>query len=453
MTFWRTANGRCWSAFCSFLFVCGVVVSLATLGYEYLNARLTSAISIDVRHRLFAHLQRVSTGFYGRIKSGQVLSRFSSDMEAVDELLTYGIDWGLLPALELVAGVVLLFILYPGLALLSLAVFPLTLIGPRLVAPRAIEATYLLQRREADALAVVNENVGSQPLVRALSLQRVSMRWYRERNRLVRREMARVRFFDALIERTVTISVLLLHLVVFGVGAVLAYEEVITVGTFVTFEAVYWEVSYNITHVTQFIPSLIDGAGSVRHINDLLDEPESVVERTGARPAPRLSRQLRFERVSFSYDGATQHIHDASFTVPAGSRVAIVGESGAGKSTLLALLMRLDEPTSGRIIVDDVHLQEVSRESLREQLAIVFQDNILFSTTIRENIRLGRQSATDAEVDEAARAAEIHRFIASLPNGYDTAIGERGSSLFGRSAAEARDCAGDRTRSGNPAPR
>lgn len=408
-----------------------LLVSVVSVAYEWANAKLSGEVCADIRQHIFDQTQRVELGLYDRIKSGQVLSRFSSDMASIQELVMHGVDWGLFPLVELIGAVALLFYLSPEMALVALLIFPLTLIGPRLIAPRAVEANYQLNRREAALLAVASETVGAQPLVRAFSLEGIAAGWYRRRNDAARRMATEVRFLDALVERSVTISVLLLHLLVFGVGALLAYDGVISIGTFVAFEAVFWELSYNIAHVTQFIPDVIESAGAVRHINDLLGEPKVAPDAADAVTAPRLAGELRFERLCFSYDGGARQIDDLSFAVAAGSRVAIVGESGAGKSTLLALLMRLREPSAGRILLDGLDIRKMTRESLRGQLAVVFQDNLLFGTTVRENIGLGRPDASDGDIVAAAKAASIHSFIMTLPQRYDTVLGERGNTLSG----------------------
>lgn len=408
-----------------------ILVSCVSIAYEWLNAKLSAEICADIRQHIFDQIHQVELGLFDRIKSGQVLSRFSSDMASIQQLVMHVVDWGLFPLVELIGAVALLIYLSPEMALVALLIIPLTLIGPRLVAPRAVEANYQLNRREAALLAVAGESVGAQPLVRAFGLQSIASGWYRRRNDAARHMATQVRFLDALVERSVTISVLLLHLLVFGVGAMLAYDGVISIGTFVAFEAVFWELSYNITHVTQFIPDVIESAGAVRHINDLLDEPKVASDAADAVAAPRLASELCVERLCFSYDGAGNQIDDLTFTAPAGSRIAIVGESGAGKSTLLALLLRLREPSSGRILLDGEDIRRMTRASLREQTAVVFQDNLLFGTTVRENIRLGCPAAADAEIVAGAKAASIHSFIMTLPQRYDTVLGERGNTLSG----------------------
>jgi ATP-binding cassette, subfamily B, bacterial len=247
----------------------------------------------------------------------------------------------------------------------------------------------------------------------------------------LRRLAFRMLWINGLVERSVTISVLALHLVVLALGAYLVWNETIQLGTFVAFETLFWELSYNVGHLTQFIPVMIEGAGAAKHINDFLDEPIRSSDRADARDLPPFEKEIRFDNVVFSYDGKQNHLNKLNLTIPAGKRVAIVGRSGAGKSTVINLLLKLYDAKSGRLTLDGNEVAELKRESLRSQMAVVFQDNLLFNMTMRENIRLGNLNATDAEVEAAAKAAEIHKFIEGLPDGYDTLVGERGSTVSG----------------------
>jgi ATP-binding cassette subfamily B protein len=244
--------------------------------------------------------------------------------------------------------------------------------------------------------------------------------------------MADATFLSTMVERTVTISVLLLHLVVLAIGAYLATKGQITIGTFVTFESAFWEISYNIAHIMHFIPVAISAAASVRHMEELLDEPTRGADRPGAPALPRITNNITFERVGFSYEGSDTKVLDGlTLKLDVGKNIAIVGPSGSGKSTLLNLILRLYLPTEGRVTIDGVDIRKVTRDSLRASMAVVFQENMLFNMSIRENIRLGKEGASDKEVEEAAKKAEIHRHIMSLPLKYDTSVGERGDTLSG----------------------
>ena len=193
-----------------------------------------------------------------------------------------------LPFLELIAGIVLMVFLNWQLAAIALLVFPITLIGPRILTPKAVQANYEQKLNEAALLGMVQENVAAQAVVKAFSLQRRAFGWFSLRNQDVRIKTASAVFLSTMVERTVTISVLLLHLVVLAIGAYLATKGQITIGTFVTFESAFWEVSYNIAHLMHFIPVSIQSAAAVRHIQELLDEPTRGADRAGrAGPAAR----------------------------------------------------------------------------------------------------------------------------------------------------------------------
>ena len=410
--------------------VLGITVSIVSIVMEWYDSVLMSHAMADLRTRLFEHLQSLSAGFYSRTKIGAITSRYGSDMAAVDEAVSHFFTWGFLPFAELIAGIALMFYLNWQLALIALLVVPVSLIGPRLLSGRAVDAAYQERRAAASLVAVVQENVSAQNVVKAFELRRPAMRWFEDKNTYERKQAIRARFFNAMVERTVTISVLMLHLVVFGIGAYLTYTEQITLGTFITFESVFWELSYNIGHVTQFIPVAISGSGATQHIRDLLEEPARNQDPADWPGIGRIQKEIRFENVDFSY-GKGKQLDNVSLTIPAGSRVAVVGPSGSGKSTVLNVLMRLYDPAAGVVSLDGTDIVKVRRESLREQMGIVFQDNVLFDISIRENIRLGNPLASDKDVEAAAKAAEIHKYIRSLPHGYDTVVGERGNMMSG----------------------
>ena len=410
----------------------GICTSIVAVLYERWDARLTAGLLSDVRTTLFEHVQNLPAAYFQRTKRGEILSRFSVDMAAFEGSIKGFSAGAVLPFLELIAGIILMLFLNWQLAVVALLVFPITLIGPRIITPKAVEANYEQKQNEAALLGMVQESIAAQAVVKAFTLQRKVFGWFSFRNDAARRKIASAAFLSTMVERTVTIAVLLLHLVVLGLGAYLATKGQITIGTFVTFESAFWEVSYNIAHVMHFIPLSISSAAAVRHIQELLNEPTRGADRPGAPDLPGITHDISFEHVNFQYEGAlTPVLNDFSLKLDVGKTVAIVGPSGSGKSTLLNLILRLYVPDDGRVAIDGVDIRKVTLESLRRCMAVVFQENMLFNMSIRENIRLGKPDATDAEVEAAARKAEIHRYIMSLPQKYDTPVGERGDTLSG----------------------
>jgi ATP-binding cassette, subfamily B, bacterial len=413
------------------LAVAGVFTSIVAVWYELWDARTSSGVISDVRTKLFDHVQNLPSSYFARTKRGEILSRFSVDIAAYEGVVKHVANGALLPFMELIAGIGLMLYLNWQLALVALFIFPITLIGPRILTPKAVQANYEQKVNESSILGVVQENVGAQAVVKAFSLQRRALGWFSLRNHAARASMIRATFLSTMVERTVTISVLMLHLIVLAIGAYLATTGQISVGTFVTFESAFWEISYNIAHLMHFIPVAITAAAATRHMQELLDEPARA-DRPGAPDMPRITHDITFDRVSFAYEGAEKPVIDSlSLKIPVGRSVAVVGPSGSGKSTLLNLILRLYTPTEGRLTIDGVDIRKVTRDSLRSSMAVVFQENMLFNMSLRENIRLGKEGATDDEVEDAARKAEIHSFIVSLPDGYDTIVGERGDTLSG----------------------
>jgi ATP-binding cassette subfamily B protein len=416
----------------SVLAAAGIVTSIVAVWYERWDARLAASLISDVRIRLFEHLQNLPAAYFARTKRGEILSRFSVDLSAFEGSVRSFANSAALPLFELVAGIILMLFLNWQLAAVALLVFPITLIGPRILTPKAVQANYEQKLNESALLGQVQENIAAQAVIKAFSLQRRAFGWFTFRNDEVRRRIASATFLSTMVERTVTIAVLLLHLVVLAIGAYLATKGQITIGTFVTFESAFWEVSYNIAHVMHYIPVSIQAAAAVRHIQEMLDEPTRGADRPGAPDLPGITNDITFEDVTFQYEGAlTPLLDDFSLKLDVGKRIAIVGPSGSGKSTLLNLILRLYVPDEGRVTIDGVDIRKVTLESLRRCMAVVFQENMLFNMSIMENIRLGKEDATDEEVVAAARKAEIHRYIMSLPQRYHTIVGERGDTLSG----------------------
>jgi ATP-binding cassette, subfamily B, bacterial len=416
----------------SVLAAAGIFTSIIAVWYERWDAKLAASLISDVRTLLFEHVQNLPSAFFARTKRGEILSRFSVDMSAFEGSIKGFANSAALPFFELIAGIILMLFLNWHLAVISLLVFPITLIGPRILTPKAVQANYEQKLNESALLGMVQENIATQAVVKAFMLQRRTLGWFTMRNDEARRKIASAAFLSTMVERTVTISVLLLHLVVLALGAYLATKGQITIGTFVTFESAFWEVSYNIAHIMHFIPVSIQSAAAVRHIQEMLDEPSRGADRPGAPDLPRITNDITFDRVTFQYEGSQAPVLDnLSLKLNVGKSIAIVGPSGSGKSTLLNLILRLYVPDEGRVTIDGVDIRKVTLESLRKSMAVVFQENMLFNMSIRENIRLGKEGATDKEVEEAARKAEIHRYIMSLPQKYDTSVGERGDTLSG----------------------
>ncbi|MCC7265532.1 MAG: ABC transporter ATP-binding protein [Candidatus Latescibacteria bacterium] len=424
-------NGQVLVKILAGLGVGAVVVSVGGLGRDYLYAQVCARVLRDLRERMFTHLQSLSLDYYGRTRVGDVLSRFSGDLGVVEQAMGAAIPWGLLPALDVLANTALLFAIDWRLALVAMLVWPLCLLGPRIFAPRAATASYARRQDEAGMTANLQEQLVSQPAIKAFSLERRSLGSFAEHNRRLAGSSLRLGFFSALVERSAGIGIMLLQVLVMGVGAYMAYRGELSIGSLASFQALFLSLSYSLSYVTQYVPNLVQAMGGMRRIDELLAELPRVQDQPHAGVLPRLKEQIAIRRVVFSYGGEQRNLDEVELRIDKGQSVAFVGESGSGKSTLLSLILRFYDPDAGSVEFDGLDLRQVTQDSLRAHLGVVFQESFLFDLSVRENIRLGRPAASDAEVEEAAKAAEIHEFILGLPEGYDTPVGERGGRLSG----------------------
>ncbi|HEX3356590.1 MAG TPA: ATP-binding cassette domain-containing protein [Tepidisphaeraceae bacterium] len=407
-----------------------VVVAVFGMIRDRLYAQLTAGLMNDIRTEMFMHLQQMSVAFYSKNQVGDIVARFSSDLAVVENATTFAISAAVSPALDVLCSTVLLFLLDWKLALISLLVWPVVVTGPRIFAPKVVSESYKRKGEESQVLSYLQENVHAQSLIKTFGLKDYAHSEFMTRVGALRARMVRVKIFSGLVERSAYIGILFIQVGILGVGAHMVAKGMLTVGVLAAFQALFLALSYSIACVAQFVPTLVEAGGGMRRIQELLEESPGVPD-TGKVPLARLSREIVFQNVSFGYTENHLNLNQASITLQKGTSVAFVGSSGSGKSTILSLVMRLYDPREGSVAIDGTDLREATQQSLREQMSYVPQESFLFDISIRENIRLGNRTATDPEIENAAKAAEIHDIIMKMPLGYDTPVGERGGKLSG----------------------
>jgi ATP-binding cassette subfamily B protein len=396
---------------------------------EYFAARVAAGVTNDLRLKIFDHLQHFSLGFYRRAEVGDLMSRYTDDLSAIDQALLRDCPSGLSRALTLAACVLVLFALDWRLALVGLVPVLGLASGPRFLGSMA-ERAGRRRQQDADRLAsTVQESIGAQPVIEVFGLREPALARFRGQIAQFTRSSARLGLLCGLQAATAGAGATSLRALAVGLGAVLVIRGGLSLGTLFAFAELLWYVTDSLQGLSALARPLGEASASNGRVQQLLHEPARVVDAEDAQPLPPFSREIRFHGVTFSYSGVELTLKGVSFAIPHGWSVAFVGPSGCGKSTIVSLLMRLYEPSGGYVTIDGWDLRQVTQESLRAQLGVIFQDNFVFNATLRENIRVGRPSATDAEVESAARAAEIHDFIAGLPDGYDTPVGARGGRL------------------------
>ena len=235
----------------------------------------------------------------------------------------------------------------------------------------------------------------------------------------------------SLMERSATLGTLSMQVVVMAISGYLAFRGTITIGTFAAFQALFVSLSYSFMYLAQYMPSLINASGGSVRIEEILNQEPKVFDDAGAAALAPLAHAIELRDGTFGYEPGRPNLAGVNLRIARGESVAFVGPSGSGKSTVLNLLLRFYDPDSGAVLFDGVDLRHATSASLRDQTAVVFQESFLFNTTIRENIALARPHASDEEIVSAAKAAEIHDFIESLPERYSTLAGERGSRFSG----------------------
>ncbi|MCU0269582.1 MAG: ATP-binding cassette domain-containing protein [Acidimicrobiales bacterium] len=408
-----------------------VISLLAGLRQNYQSAWISGAVVRDIRSQMFAKQQSLSTGWYKTHQQGDVLTRLFNDVMVVEQGLTSTLRDGLFQMLSLVVSAVVMLTINVPLGLIVLAGAPVVALIYKGMSKGAQKRGLAVQEDTGSLMGMAAENYGAEPVVKVFGLQHHEVeRFGRLSERLFRSER-RLNLFGGLFGLSVNMVVTILRLGILALGSWFIIQGNFTFGGLVAFLGIMGEVLSPVTVLTGIGQQVQSATGALYRIDEVLEEEPELVEAEQAVTLAPLSHELRLVGVGFSYNAERQVLSDVNAVIRAGSRVAFVGPSGSGKSTVLQLLMRLYDTDEGAVLFDGTDLRHASVASLRSQLGVVFQDNFLFDTTVRENIRLGRPGATDAEIEAAARAAEVHDFIEQLPRGYDTTVGERGGMLSG----------------------
>ncbi len=268
-------------------------------------------------------------------------------------------------------------------------------------------------------------------MVKVFGLEQKAVARFREHLAQLLKSETRLGFLSSLYGMAASLANAFVQVITLGFGGYLVIKHEMTLGSLVAFLGLQSGVIGPILQLSQVLAEMQQATGGLQRVEEVLDEPVHVADASQARAMAPFAREIRFEGVDFSHTPEQPTLRAVSFALPAGGWYALVGTSGCGKSTTLSLLMRLHDPAAGRVLLDGVDVRELTQASLRAQLGVVLQDSFLFDLSVRENIRYGRLDATDADVEAAAQAAEIHEGILALPEGYETLVGERGGRLSG----------------------
>ena len=405
------------------------VKGVAYFGQFFLMGMVGQRMVADVRRALFDHLLRLSPTFYARRHSGDILQRFSADVLSVETAVSNAIPSYLRDGLTVLVMLVSCFVLDWRMSLVAFGAVPLTLLPVARLAKRLKRVTGHAQSTAGELSEMVQEAVSGMRVVQAYGMQRWESERFSEANRKLIRILRRsylVRAFSSPLMEIMGAAGLAAAIWWVG-GRILAGE--LEPGKFFSFVAAVLLLYTPVKQLGRVGQIAMQGAAAGDRIFEILDTPSAVPDDGRDLLAP-FSDSIRYERVAFDY-GQRPVLHELDLEIRKGEVVALVGASGGGKTTIANLLPRFWDVTSGRVVIDGKDIREVTLASLRAQLALVTQETVLFNDTIRANIAYGRPEVSLAEVERAARLAQAHGFIETLPHGYDTRVGEKGVLLSG----------------------
>jgi ABC-type multidrug transport system fused ATPase/permease subunit len=404
---------------------------LIQIGDNYVRHALGEKFIFDLRVRLYAYLQKLSLSFFERTSTGELMSRVTNDLSALEHFVTHGSALTAVDFLRLIGGVIILFVLDYRLAALVMIPVPILALAFRHYNTRIRPVYRRVRARLGDINAKLQDNLSGIRVIQAFAREdleykrfsRESERYYQARVKGIRYWsifFPAIRFFGAM--GTV---------IVLGVGSIMVVNGQLTLGTLVAFLAYIATIYDPINRLTEVDNIFQEAIAAGERIFELLDEVTEVKDAPNAIDLPAIQGELIFDQVHFRYGEGDQVLHAINFTMAPGEMVALVGPSGAGKTSIANLICRFYDPFKGQVSIDSYNVRDIKLSSLRRQVAVVLQDSFLFNNTIAENLYYGKPDATEDELIAAARAANAHEFIMQLPDGYDTEIGERGVRLSG----------------------
>lgn len=411
----------------------GLAASMGLMIYcrEISNTKFSMHMVFYIREAVYDKLQRVGFGFHDRNSTGELINRALSDLQNVRAFIQSAVLITLEILLIVGGYIILLLTRSPWVAALALVPLPIWTWYILRFSRVAQPALQLVMESGDRNVNIITENIAGVHVVKAFATETEEIRRYgRSCDDFFTKVMKRIRLF-ANFTPVIRCIAMMSHLTLFLAAGVLIIRGRLNPGDILMLGAAMGAILGRLQQVAAVNDQYQAAIVSARRLYEVLISPSTVDHRADAQPLPAGRGAVRCEHVTFGYDAAKPVVHDVSFEVPGGSVVAIVGPTGAGKTTLVNLIARFYDPQRGRILIDGADVREVSLDSLRTQVAYVFQETYLFSDTVSANIAYGRPHIEEGQIEAAARLAQAHEFIETLPRGYESPLGERGASLSG----------------------
>jgi ATP-binding cassette, subfamily B, bacterial len=409
----------------------GLVKALLMVGRRFISGRQALGVEYDMRNALYAHLLRLSFGFYDRHQTGQLMSRATVDLQAVRFFLGYGLIFFFQHILTIVGVTAIMFWTNWKLALVALAITPVIVALAYRYSQVSHPVLRDVQQKMADVATVAEENIVGVHVVKSFAQEAQEQAKFQRRSDDVFRQSVLANRQRSIYVPVLSFVPLLAQAAILLVGGWMVVHGSLSIGEFFAFNLYVTMLILPLRMLGMWIGQSQRATASGERIFQILDEPEDIAERPGAAELPPGPGRIELRDVSFGYDPQRLVLSGVELEIAPDRNVAIIGHTGSGKTTLTALVPRFYDTTEGAVLIDGVDVRDVTLASVRSQIAVISQDPFLFSTTVRENIAFGAPGASDAEIESAARLAQAHDFIADLPDGYETVIGERGITLSG----------------------
>jgi ABC-type multidrug transport system fused ATPase/permease subunit len=427
----RPRDTRALTLFVVAVVLVGLFRAVLMAGRRLISGRQALAVEMDMRQGLYAHLVRLSFGFYDRHQTGQLMSRATVDLQGVRFFLGYGLIFFFQNVLTVVSVTVVLLVFEWKLALIALAITPVLVVLAYRYSHIAHPTLRDVQQKLADVATVAEENIVGVHVVKSFAQEAQERAKFERRSEAVFAQTIKANRQRALYVPLISWIPLIAQGAVLLVGARMVTSGELTVGGFVAFNLYLGMLVMPLRSLGMWIGQAQRATASGERIFEIMDAPEEIADAPDAVELPPGGGRLQFDGVDFEYMEGRPTLEDIDLDVPAGRTIALIGHTGSGKTTLTSLVPRFYDVTAGRVLIDGADVRDVTLHSLRRAIGVIPQDPFLFSATVRENITFGAPMLSDAEVVRIARLAQAHEFVERLPDGYDTVIGERGITLSG----------------------
>lgn len=411
--------------------VIAVLGSVATYVDNYYTESVGQYVANDLRLRVYHHLDRLSLGYYDKQQTGNLLSTITTDITTIQNFAS-GATLGILVDILTIIGMLgLMFWLNFDFALIAVAVTPFLLLFVMRFKKAVKKATHEVRHRQSDIVAVVQEGLESMRVVKAYGREQLEEENLQKASQAAVDAALKARRIKSALSPVVTVVVSLCTAFVLYRGASLILREAMTIGALTVFLSYLNKFFKPVQDLAKMTNSIAQAAVGVERVQSILAADEMIPEKTDAKEPAAVKGEITFEKVAFAYKPGSPVLKEITFKIEPGQLVGFVGATGGGKSTVASLIPRFYDTTGGRVLIDGVDVKDFKLKGLRNQIGCVLQDTVLFAGTIAENIAYGRPGATREEVVQAAKLANADEFIAKMPKGYDSEVGERGMTLSG----------------------